>query len=96
MYHWNPPRGKPPASPAASGKTIITPGKPEQSELYRRITTEDTDDKMPLQTGEHADAPLSDAQIGLIRKWIEHGAEWEEHWAYLKPKKHPVPALNNP
>lgn len=79
-----------------SGKTIITPGKPEQSELYRRITTDDIDDKMPLQKGDHADAPLTNQQIGLIRKWIEQGAAWEEHWAYIKPKKQPAPPLDNP
>ncbi|MGB1936138.1 MAG: PSD1 and planctomycete cytochrome C domain-containing protein [Akkermansiaceae bacterium] len=76
-----------------SGKTIIVPGKPEESELYRRIITDDIDDKMPLQTGDHAEEPLNPEQIALIKKWIEQGAEWEEHWAYLKPEIAPKPEL---
>ncbi|MCP5538222.1 MAG: PSD1 domain-containing protein [Akkermansiaceae bacterium] len=79
-----------------SGKTIIVPGKPDQSELFRRITTEDIDEKMPLQEGEHADEPLDVQQIGLVRKWIEQGAEWEEHWAYIKPQQQALPRLKNP
>lgn len=74
-----------------SGKTIIVPGKPEESELYRRIITDDIDDKMPLQTGDHAEEPLNPEQIALIKKWIEQGADWEEHWAYLKPEIAPKP-----
>ena len=78
-----------------SGKIIIVPGKPDKSELFRRIITDDIDDKMPLQEGDHADEPLNEKQVDLIRKWIEQGAEWEEHWAYIKPKKHPLPKLKN-
>ncbi|MFC4990630.1 c-type cytochrome domain-containing protein [Rubritalea tangerina] len=69
-----------------SGKTIIVPGHPEKSELYRRIITDDIDDKMPLQVGDHADEPLSKAQSEIIRKWIAQGAQWEEHWAYIPQK----------
>ncbi len=74
-----------------SGKKIIVPGKPEESELYRRITTDDLDDKMPLQKGVHAEAPLKAEQIALIKQWIEEGAHWEDHWAYLSPKINPAP-----
>jgi len=78
-----------------SGETIIVPGKPEESELYRRITTNDLDDKMPLQQGEHAEEPLSKEQCDTIKRWIEQGAEWEEHWAYISPKNHPLPELKH-
>lgn len=78
-----------------SGKTIIVPGKPEQSELFRRIITDDVDDKMPLQKGDHAEPPLPPEEIALIKKWIEQGAEWEEHWAYIKPKKEKLPELKH-
>ncbi|MGB1258749.1 MAG: PSD1 and planctomycete cytochrome C domain-containing protein [Akkermansiaceae bacterium] len=78
-----------------SGKTIIVPGKPEESELFRRITTDDIDDKMPLQEGDHADEPLTEAQVKLIRTWIEQGAQWEDHWAYIKPEKPTTPSLKN-
>lgn len=78
-----------------SGKTVIVPGKPEESELYRRITTDDIDDKMPLQTGAHAEDPLNPEQVELIKKWIEQGAKWEEHWAYLKPTIATKPELKH-
>ncbi|MBT8043468.1 MAG: DUF1549 domain-containing protein, partial [Verrucomicrobiae bacterium] len=78
-----------------SGKTIIVPGKPDASELFRRITTDDLDDKMPLQKGDHAEDPLTEDQIEVIRQWIEQGALWEELWAYIKPKKQSPPKLKH-
>lgn len=78
-----------------SGKTIIVPGHPEKSELFRRIVTDDIDDKMPLQTGDHAEAPLPQKEIDLIKKWIQQGAHWEEHYAYIKPTIQPLPELKN-
>ena len=78
-----------------SGKTIIVPGKPDESELYRRIVTDDLDDKMPLQQGEHADAPLTKKQTDTIKRWIEQGAQWEEHWAYIPPAKAAHPKLSH-
>ena len=73
-----------------SGNTLIVPGKPEESELYQRIITDDIDDKMPLQTGDHAEEPLNPEQVNLIKKWIEQGAKWEDHWAYIKPEIKPM------
>lgn len=80
---------------ARSGKTIITPGKPEKSELYLRIITDDIDDKMPLQTGPHAEEPLSKEQCDTIKRWIEQGAKWEDHWAYSPPKDQALPELKH-
>ena len=76
-----------------SGKTIIVPGKPDASELYRLITSDDLEEKMPPQKGDHAEEPLTKEQTELIRKWIEQGAEWEEHWAYVAPVKPAKPEL---
>ncbi|PQJ29816.1 PSD1 and planctomycete cytochrome C domain-containing protein [Rubritalea profundi] len=78
-----------------SGKTIIVPGKPAESELYRRIITDDLDDKMPLQQGDHADEPLSKKQTDTIKRWIEQGAQWEEHWAYIPPAQAALPKLSH-
>lgn len=78
-----------------SGKTIIVPGHPEKSELYRRIVTDDVDDKMPLQVGEHADEPLTKLQCDTIKKWIEQGAQWQDHWAYSKPINKPFPKVTH-
>lgn len=55
---------------AGSGKTApVVPGKPDQSEIYRRITSDDDDERMPQKADR-----LPDAQIALLRRWIEQGA----------------------
>jgi len=74
-----------------SGKTIIVPGSPEKSEFYRRITTSDPDDVMPPSDGHGK--PLTKEEIAIFKRWIEEGAEWEEHWAYIHPRKHALPEL---
>src|SRR5205085_11216249 len=53
-----------------------------------RITTTDEDDHMPpAKTGKK----LTSQQIDLLTRWIEQGANWQEHWAYVKPQRPPVP-----
>jgi mono/diheme cytochrome c family protein len=75
--------------PAKSGKTAIVPGKPEESELVRRLLTTDEDDRMP-PTESHK--TLTAAQVELLRRWIAEGAEYKGHWAYTPPVKPSVPA----
>ncbi|MBI2948163.1 MAG: PSD1 domain-containing protein [Verrucomicrobia bacterium] len=70
----------------------IVPGNPSKSELLNRVTTKDEDDRMPPAKSGKA---LSPAQIDLLQKWIEQGAEWKGHWAYLKPERPPVPEVKN-
>src|SRR5690606_1172457 len=76
-------------SPNESGEPAIVPGKPQQSEMIRRITHHDPDKRMPLDGD-----PLSDQEIKLLTKWIIQGAKWEDHWAYIKPSsiKPPPPS----
>ncbi|MFM7328593.1 MAG: DUF1549 domain-containing protein, partial [Bacteroidota bacterium] len=64
-----------------SGKPAIIPGDADHSEVIRRITAHDPEDRMPYK-----EEPLSKEQIDLIRRWIDQGAQWETHWAYLPPK----------
>ncbi len=80
-----------------SGKPIIVPGKPEESDMYRRIISDDPKIMMPLvEEGGHS-KPLNEEEIQLIKTWIEQGAHWEEHWAYIKPQQVDVSKdLNNP
>ncbi|MEM7456158.1 MAG: PSD1 and planctomycete cytochrome C domain-containing protein [Planctomycetota bacterium] len=66
----------------------IEPEYPEDSELFIRITAEDEDDRMP--PADHADG-LTAEQIDLIRRWIEQGAEYETHWAFVAPEKPALP-----
>jgi hypothetical protein len=62
----------------------IVPGKPEESEVIKRIMTKDTEDIMP-PLDSHKE--LSDKEKQLLRQWIAEGAHWEEHWAFVVPKR---------
>src|SRR5438477_12832632 len=78
--------------PAKSGKAAIVPGSAEKSELIARITAADPDDRMPpLKTGKK----LTPAQIESLRKWINEGARYATHWAYVKPARPGLPTLKN-
>ncbi|HSI36365.1 MAG TPA: c-type cytochrome domain-containing protein, partial [Tepidisphaeraceae bacterium] len=61
------------------GKPLIVPGKAGESELVRRITTNDEDDLMPPPD---SNRKLTAKQVETIRRWVEQGAEWGEHWAF--------------
>ena len=68
----------------------IVPGNVDQSELYRRVTERDPDERMP---DPKSNKKLSDHDIALIKKWIEQDAPWQGHWAYLKPTRPQAPAI---
>ena len=69
------------------GTSAVVPGKPSESELVRRITTDDEDDLMPPpDSGKKLDA----TQKALLQRWIAEGAEYELHWSY-KPVTRPMP-----
>lgn len=72
-------------------KRAIVPGKPDASELYHRITTNDTSLLMP-QVSSHLPR-LSTGEVAIIKKWIEQGARYEKHWAFLPPQKPTLPAV---
>ncbi len=87
------------------GGRVIVPGKSAESELLRRITTNDLDERMPPDG-----PPLTNAEIDLLRRWIDSGANWPEtnydreaardrrleHWAFQSLQKFPqsVPDQN--
>ncbi len=80
------------AMDAADEKPIIA-GKPDQSELLRRIASDDPSEVMPPpETGK----VLTEDQIFLIRQWIEQGANWEQHWAFVTPVRPEVPSVSDP
>ncbi|MDZ4699410.1 MAG: PSD1 and planctomycete cytochrome C domain-containing protein [Rhodothermales bacterium] len=66
--------------PGESGRIPIVPGQPDSSEVIRRIRHSDPEERMPF---EHP--PLSGDQIDLLTRWIEAGAPFETHWAYVPP-----------
>ena len=71
------------------GYSAISPGKPEKSEVYLRITSKDPDEVMPPPK---AHKEMSPAEIALIKQWITEGAKYEEHWAYQAVVKTEAPA----
>jgi hypothetical protein len=70
---------------------IIVPGKPDQSELYRRLTAHDVQERMPPARFVKKPTPR---QIELIRRWIEQGAKWQKHWSLLAVGRPAVPPVD--
>lgn len=76
---------------AESGELAIKPGVPDDSELLRRVISTETDYRMPPLKGNKQ--PLTAAQVDLLRRWIEQGAEYTSHWAFQAPVKPAVPVV---
>ena len=78
----------------ANGETpAIVPGKPEESELLKRVRSKDEFTQMPPP--DSGKAPLTEQQIQLLEAWIKNGAEYEEHWAFISPQKPAVPKIQH-
>ncbi|WP_153801013.1 PSD1 and planctomycete cytochrome C domain-containing protein [Foetidibacter luteolus] len=75
------------------GGFAIVPGKPEESELFKRVSSVDPTYQMP--TPESHLGALTDHEIALMKKWIEQGAKYERHWAFSTPQKPTVPKLDD-
>jgi mono/diheme cytochrome c family protein len=69
----------------------ITPGKLDESEVYRRITSADSDEHMPPPA---SGKKLSPAQIELITRWIREGATWQKHWSFIPPERPALPPVS--
>lgn len=77
---------------ADSGKRAVTPGNVQVSELIRRITTEDENERMPPVKGPK---PLNADQIMTLKTWITQGAEFQPHWVFIPPKQPEIPKTLN-
>ncbi len=71
---------------AAVEAKAFVPGKAEVSEMIQRILTADADDHMPPAKSKLGD--LTADEIAILKRWIDEGAEYEAHWAFitLKPE----------
>jgi hypothetical protein len=69
---------------------VVTPGKPERSLLWQRITAPDPARRMPPP---YAHKTLKPEEVETIRRWIAAGAEWREHWAFRAPERPALPEV---
>jgi hypothetical protein len=69
-----------------SGAYGIVPGDPGASEMIRRLSLDDPEERMPYQHD-----PLSKDEIETLTNWIKQGAEWGHHWAYIPVAKQTIP-----
>ena len=74
------------------GGFALISGDPEHSEVYKRISSTDSSYQMPSPEA-HLGA-LSKTEIEIIRKWIEQGAKYEKHWAFIAPRKTTPPEVS--
>src|SRR5437870_2633434 len=74
-----------------SDAVAIVPGKPQASALVSRIMSADESERMPPTDSKKK---LTDEQKNLLKRWIEQGAPYAEHWSFVPPKKAPLPAVS--
>lgn len=77
---------------AALEKEAFVPGQPDESEIIRRLETDNMDDRMPPEDTHKVVTP---AQIQVLRRWISTGAKYEPHWSYSPVKRPALPKVSD-
>src|SRR5579872_7408411 len=77
---------------AALKKEAFVPGQPDKSHLVARIFSNKDDEQMPPA---ESNKKLTARQKEILKRWVEQGAEYQQHWAYEKPVKAAVPGGQN-
>lgn len=77
---------------AIAGKVLV-PGKPGESELLRRVLTDDADEQMPPPK---FGKKLTAAEKDILRRWIAQGGQYAVHWSYAQPVRPTLPRLAKP
>ncbi len=75
------------------GAFAIVRGKPEESEMYKRIISKDPNYQMP--SAESHLGLLTENEIKILERWIKQGAKYEKHWAFIKPEKAVLPKIKD-
>jgi hypothetical protein len=73
-------------------QTVIDSKNLAESELLKRITSDDPDEHMPPADSGKA---LRPEQVAILRQWVKEGANYQQHWAFVAPKRPEVPAVRN-
>lgn len=71
---------------------VIVPGDKEKSAVWHRISSEDPSEVMPPP---EFNVILTQEEKTLIGQWIEQGAEYKDHWAFIPPEKRELPKVKN-
>src|SRR5690554_3432621 len=79
--------------PESPGKVAISPGNLDKSEMFHRILSENPEYRMPTP---ESNLELSPREKAILIKWVEDGAVYKEHWAFIKPEKKDLPKVANP
>lgn len=74
-----------------SGGAAVVPGRAADSRILQKVTAEDDERMPPANKGRR----LTDTEIAKLRTWIDAGATWEKHWAYVKPERSRLPRVKN-
>ena len=72
------------------GRFAFRAGDVEKSEALKRINSADLDERMPPPSSKLV---LTDAEKKVLRQWVEQGAPWGNHWAFVAPVKHSLPSV---
>ncbi|NDD64904.1 MAG: DUF1549 domain-containing protein, partial [Acidobacteria bacterium] len=72
---------------------VIVPGDPVRSRLIARITAKDPQVVMPPPASGHQ---LTEREVATLTRWVSEGADWNEHWAYVPPRRVEPPVSVNP
>ena len=75
-----------------SKRRAIVPGQPDQSELIKRITSDDKYEHMPPAS---SGKTLTAREIELLRAWVKQGAQWQRHWSFVPPTRPALPKVKN-
>jgi hypothetical protein len=78
--------------PENPNKVAIDPGDLKDSEVFHRILSSDPDYVMPTP---NSHLQLTAQEKAVLVKWIEDGAEYKPHWAFVAPEKPDVPDVEN-
>jgi len=77
-----------------NGRWAIKPGSSAHSGIIDRVTADPKDGLMPPP--DSGTKPLTKEEVAILKKWIDEGAEYKKHWAFIPPANHEVPTVSNP
>jgi hypothetical protein len=77
---------------AEGGHGAIVAGKPDESEMMRRVLAREPRKRMPPAS---AGKGLSAQQVQILREWIAQGAKWQQHWAFIPPQRARLPEVKD-